>query len=227
MLTVLVAEPDRLFRLAVAAAVGAEADVDAVLTAGDSDEALAHLEKGTVDVALVAAWLEPAGGVELCAAVKSAGLCTRVLILGHDADQGVLRASVEAGGDGFLTRSCALAEVVSAIRRAHAGEACIPPGMLGLLLRGLIDRRREEDAVVARFTRLSRREQEVLAMVVDGYDHQDIAATLFLSPHTARTHIQNVLEKLGVHSRLEAAALVSEHKLVERFFHGGEAERTA
>ena len=89
--------------------------------------------------------------------------------------------------------------------------------MLGELLHTLIRRRREDDAALARFNRLSRREQEVLGLMVDGLDHQQIAAELIMSPHTARTHIQKVLEKLGVHSRLEAARFALDNNLLERF----------
>lgn len=215
--TVLVAERRTLFRTALRGAIDDEPDLSTVAEAGTSEGALREVQRQRIDVAVIDSVLEPTPGAEVCAALKSAGLTTRVLVLGEEDDQEGLRAAVEAGADGYLTRSCGVADVLAAIRRVHAGEASIPPGMLGLLLRSLIQRRREEDAVVSRFARLSRREREVLSLLVEGSDQQDIATALFLSKHTARTHIQNVLEKLGVHSRLEAIALVREHNLVERF----------
>ena len=70
---------------------------------------------------------------------------------------------------------------------------------------------------VDRFSRLSRREREILALMVEGMDNHAIARALVISPHTARTHAQNVLSKLGVHSRVEAAAVAAEFGLIERF----------
>ena len=82
--------------------------------------------------------------------------------------------------------------------------------MLGTLLRTLIERRRAHAAAVELHDRLSDREKQVLTLVAEGLDKDAIARELVISPHTARTHIQNVLTKLEVHSRLEAAALVAE-----------------
>jgi DNA-binding NarL/FixJ family response regulator len=85
------------------------------------------------------------------------------------------------------------------------------------LLRGLIELRREDDAALERFASLGNREREVLVELVAGLDHHTIATKLHLSPHTVRTHTQNILTKLGVHSRLEAARFVFEHDLFSRF----------
>jgi DNA-binding NarL/FixJ family response regulator len=93
-------------------------------------------------------------------------------------------------------------------------ELFVPPRLLAPLLKGLILRRREEDDVARRAARLTRREKEVFALLVDGHDHEKIAEALVISRATARTHVQNVLRKLEVHSRLEATALAIHHDLV-------------
>jgi two-component system nitrate/nitrite response regulator NarL len=87
--------------------------------------------------------------------------------------------------------------------------------MLGPLLSRLILRRREQDDALRRAGRLTRREREVLALLAEGGDNDAIAQRLVISPQTARTHIQNVLSKLGVHSRLEAAAFVIQNGILE------------
>jgi DNA-binding CsgD family transcriptional regulator len=89
-----------------------------------------------------------------------------------------------------------------------------PAAMAGLL-QDMIQRRREQDAVYGRWSTLSNRERQVFALLAEGYDHRRIADALFLSPHTSRTHIQNVLAKLGVHSRVEAAALAIRYNLLD------------
>lgn len=142
---------------------------------------------------------------------------SRMLVLGSSAGQADLLDALEGGADGFLSPLQPVTAVIEATLRVAAGETYIPPGMLGLLLRELIQRRRDDDAVLRRYSSLSRREREVLRLIADGATAQQMAKMLYLSPHTVRTHVQNVLEKLGVHSRVEAASLVLEYDLFTRF----------
>ena len=83
--------------------------------------------------------------------------------------------------------------------------------MLGGLLGNLIERRRRDAGATARFERLTRREREILALIARGEDRDEIADRLVISPQTARTHIQNVLTKLEVHSRIDAARFAHDH----------------
>jgi DNA-binding NarL/FixJ family response regulator len=98
---------------------------------------------------------------------------------------------------------------------AHKGETLIPRHMLGTLLSSLLGKRRERDDAHVRMARLTRREKEVLALLAQGADNEMIASTLFISPQTARTHVQNLMSKLGVHSRLEAAAFVTQSGILQ------------
>ena len=88
--------------------------------------------------------------------------------------------------------------------------------MLGPLLRHLIERRREAASAADQLVQLTPREREVLALLADGLDQRAIGAALFISPETARTHIQRLLRKLGVHSRAEAVDLITRNGLVDR-----------
>jgi DNA-binding NarL/FixJ family response regulator len=87
--------------------------------------------------------------------------------------------------------------------------------MLGGLLERLLQQRRARDEAARRLSRLTPREREVLTLLAQGGDNDSIARVLVISPQTARTHIQNVLVKLGVHSRLEAAAVAIQNGLVD------------
>jgi DNA-binding NarL/FixJ family response regulator len=209
-----VAEPRLLVREALCAAVAA---TGAEVVAHNEDAAgLAAITETTrPDLVLVAHRLiESAPG--LADTVRGEHGC-RLLVLGRSADQGSLLAALESGADGFLVPTMRLAELANAIERVGAGETYIPPGMLSGLLRELITRRRDDDSVLRQFSRLSRREREVLRLIAEGATQAQMAAALYLSPHTVRTHVQNVIQKLGVHSRVEAVSIAIEYDLLSRF----------
>ena len=102
------------------------------------------------------------------------------------------------------------------------GETIVPGRMLGPLLQRLIRRRREQRDALDRMSRLTRREREVLGLLAEGADNDTIAERLVISPETARTHVQNVLVKLEVHSRVEAAAFVMRHDMLDALTGAGE-----
>jgi DNA-binding NarL/FixJ family response regulator len=108
-----------------------------------------------------------------------------------------------------------VAELVEAIRSVSRAEISIPSRMLTGLVRQLLTRRRERNDALSRFSRLTRREREVLGCLTDGADNEAIARSLVISPETVRTHIQNILAKLGVHSRLEATVFVRQQGLMK------------
>jgi DNA-binding NarL/FixJ family response regulator len=169
------------------------------------------------DVAVLCADFPDADGLAACTEIKRNGAGTRVLVIGPSTDDGVLVSAVKAGADGFVSINDTLDDLTQAVHEVSRGASHIPPMMLGGLLRGLIEFRREDDAAFERFASLGKREREVLAGICAGLGDQAIADRLHLSPHTARTHAQNILGKLGVHSRVEATRMVFEHDLFARF----------
>jgi DNA-binding NarL/FixJ family response regulator len=134
-----------------------------------------------------------------------------VLVLHEQADILKLTECLEAGAAGFQTTELTVDELAASISSVLRGEAVVPRRLLGALLGNLIQRRRRDNEAAARFARLTRREREILTLVADGEDRQSIARALFISPQTARTHIQNMLTKLEVHSRIEAARFAHDH----------------
>lgn len=138
------------------------------------------------------------------------------LLLELEGDEASLFRAIEAGVDGYATRASGEAVLVEAIRALSRGESVIPPAMLGPLLRYLIQRRREAAAVAEQLVQLTPREREVMSLLANGLDQRAIGEALFISPDTARTHIQRVLRKLGVHSRAEAIELIARNGLVDR-----------
>jgi DNA-binding NarL/FixJ family response regulator len=150
-------------------------------------------------------------GLAICERLKTQRPVQRVLVIDDLPDAEVIVAAFQAGADGYATKSAPLAELVDAVRRIYAGEAVVPAAMLGGLLRALTLVRRQTAEAYEVYLRLTAREKQVLGLLAEGRGNIAIARILVISPQTARTHIRNVVRKLGAHSRLEAAAMAVEH----------------
>ena len=118
-------------------------------------------------------------------------------------DPDILRAGIEAGAAGFVRKDESVDGIVRRLELVAAGEAAFDLGAL----RTAVNRRTARSPGRQLLQRLSPREREVLGLLVDGRDTVDIASSLHIADSTARTHVQNVLVKVGAHSRLQAAAI--------------------
>jgi DNA-binding NarL/FixJ family response regulator len=214
-LRVLLADEQSLFREAVKVVLSSEGDLDVVAEARDGVQAVAEAERTQPDVALLDADLPNCDGIRATHLILARVPGCRVIVFSGQEDERVLLEAMEAGASGYLSKEAPLAELIEATRAVHRGEALVPPRMLGALLQRVIHRRRERDEAIRRMTNLTRREREVLALLAQGADNDLIAQRLVISPETARTHVQNVLGKLHVHSRLEAAAFVTQNGILD------------
>ena len=212
---ILIADEHALFREAMRVVLENQADLKVLAEAGDGLNAISEAERTRPDVALLDADLPNCNGVRATYLIKERVPECRILVLATHENQAQLIAALEAGATGYLTKDRPLAELIEAARDVYRGETRIPRGMLGALLSRLIVRRREQDVALRRTAQLTKREKEVLALLADGADKHAIAQALVISPQTARTHIQNVLAKLRVHSRLEAVALIRQNGILE------------
>lgn len=207
MTTLVLAETQALFRSALRSALALTGDVDVVAEAADRASTLTAIELHEPDALLLDTKMHDHRCI--LQSVRGRQLRTRVIVLAPSSDSYLLMQSLEAGAHGFLSKEQPLSALVHATRVVLRGETFVPPGMLGGLLHDLIERRRIERDQATRLERLTKRERQVLDLLVAGYDHESLAAHLVISPPTARSHIQNLLRKLEVHSRLEAVALVT------------------
>ena len=160
------------------------------------------------DVAIVDFQLPDGDGASLTASIGKASPETRVMILsGSDAEQHVV-AAVDAGCAGFVSKARAADDLVAAVRAVHSGDTYIEPKLLAHLLpRVKRSYHRVGDD-------LTKRELEVLRLLADGLTNEAIATHLVVSVHTVRNHVQNVLRKLGAHSKLEAVAIATREDLL-------------
>jgi DNA-binding NarL/FixJ family response regulator len=211
---ILLADQHALFREALRTGLESESDLQVVGEARNGPEAVAEAERRLPSVAILDLDLPVTDGIRATVLIIERTPNCRVLILGPTDDYRRLIEALDSGASGFLTKEAPLAELIHAARVVARGETLIPPRMLGPLLTNLLRRKRDQDRAHDRIARLTRREREVLALLADGADNDDIGRALVISPQTARTHVQNILGKLSVHSRLEAAAYVTQNGIL-------------
>jgi two-component system NarL family response regulator len=212
---ILLADTHSLFRESVRAVIESEPDMSVVAEARDGVQLVVEAETNRPHIAIVDAALPSGEGIRAVHALRERVPACRILVLAEFEDQALLAEVVEAGASGYLTKDCPLKDLIDATRAIHRGEIVIPRWMLGALLGRMVMRRKERDEALRRMARLTRREREVLALLADGADNESIARMLVISPETARTHVQNLLNKLDVHSRLEAAAFVMQNGILD------------
>jgi DNA-binding NarL/FixJ family response regulator len=156
-------------------------------------------------------------GLNLVPEINRACPNTHILILTSLADEKTLTRAIDLGVSGFVVKNRPLSEVITAIRQAVDGEIVMPTSLLlGLLSR--TPRARSEPTAPnpqARPEALTPREREILSHLAHGKSGASIAAELNIAPLTVRTHIRNLLEKLGMHSRLEAVSYALRIGLIE------------
>ncbi|MFD8164604.1 LuxR C-terminal-related transcriptional regulator [Streptomyces malaysiensis] len=148
-----------------------------------------------------------ADGISLVGAVRSAQPGVRTVVLAERDEPRRAAAALQAGASGWVAKDCSLVRLLAVIRGVLRDETHLPPALLTGVLRELTAARKHRTESERLVESLTPREREVLRCMVAGLGRKAVAERLFLSPHTVRTHMQNVLGKLGVHSTLAAVAL--------------------
>lgn len=192
-----------------------EADLDVAEVATNGESALRIASERAPQVVLMDQNLSGESGAVVASMLLAAHPHAAIVMLSGGMTQDELAAAVEAGASGYLLKTAGSAEIVSAIRRAAAGEILLPPDELASLLRLGSERTRQRDERQRTLPQLTRREREVLALMAAAADVERIARELKITMNTARGYIQNILEKLGAHSRLEAVVRATELGLLD------------
>ena len=212
--TVLIADGKHLVSEAVRAELESHADLRVVGMSTDGQRAVEDVDRLRPDVAILDANLANGDGIRAARTIRER-TGTAVIVVADVADDELLLESVVAGATGFVSRESPIEALVDATRALARGEAAIPPRMLPGLLANLLRRRRAQGVAVRAVSTLTRREKEILLMLAAGASNERMAERMVISPQTVRTHVQNLLRKLDLHSRVEAAAFVHANRIDE------------
>ncbi|HEV8178380.1 MAG TPA: response regulator transcription factor [Gemmatimonadales bacterium] len=210
IIAVLVVDDHRTFAEALGVVFRMEKDFRVEVAANGLD-AVDSVERFHPDVVLIDLDMPSIGGPDAIRRVISASSATKVLALSRS-DEDLERAqAIEAGAVGFISRVTPLQDLPDAIRKAARGEAIMDGKERARLLRVLHHRRHQEATERQRVNRLTPRQTEILQMMAEGVPESQIAEKLTLSPNTLRTHVQNILTRLSVHTKVQALAVAIRH----------------
>lgn len=207
MIRVVVADDHPIVRSGIVGLLGSADDIEVVGEASDGAEAVALATQLSPDVVLMDLRMPGLGGAEATALLVAARPDVRVLILTtYESDENILTA-IEAGASGYLLKAAPQDEILAGLRSVARGEVALAPSIAALLVT-----RMREPAKVS----LTERETQVLALVAEGNSNRAIAAALFLSEATVKTHLIHVFEKLDVKDRTRAVTKAMELGLLPR-----------
>ena len=215
-ITVVIADDHALFRRGLTMVLESEPDIEVVGEANDGHEVVALAEKHMPDLVLMDVRMPGRGGIDAAQAIKDAVPHTKILMLTISDEEEDLYDAIKVGASGYLLKEISIEEVADSIRQVNAGQSLISPSMASKLLTEFAAMaRKDEEKQQMPTPRLTDREMEVLTLVAQGLNNRDIAKELFISENTVKNHVRNILEKLHLHSRMEAVVYAVREKLLE------------
>jgi len=204
----------RLYRDGLAAALGRFDHLIVAGVAGDAAEAVRLVQQAVPDVAIVDISLD--GGLGLFRELRALALTTKVIAFGVYDDSAAIIRCAEAGAAGYVTLNASIDDLAAAIERAADGELECAPRVAAELFRRLAGRTDPRPPAAPGGDGLTRREHEVLALLARGLSNKEIAGSLHIAEATVKNHVHNLLEKLNVATRAQAAACAHDDLLRHR-----------
>lgn len=211
---VLVVDDQELFRRGLIMLLSGDTDIEVVGEAADGVTATELAITTAPDVILLDVRMPRRTGVEACRAIKEAVPATKIIMLTVSDEEADLYESVKNGAAGYLLKDSSIEEVAQAIRVVNEGQSLISPSMAVKLIdefKQMSKPEREQGPAL----RLTERELEVLRLVAKGLNNREVAKELFISENTVKNHVRNILEKLQLHSRMEAVMYAMREKLLD------------
>ena len=209
---VLVVDDHTMFREGIRSLLQGYDDVDVVGEATQGREAIEKVRQLAPQVVLMDIAMPVMGGLEATRRIQKESPDTRVLVLTQYEDSEYILSMLRAGAKGYISKTAAASELVSAIRTIHRGESFLYPSATTTLIEEYLMRVGGEKN---EYERLTDREREVLQLVAEGRTNREIADTLFISVKTVLRHRTDIMEKLGFHNRTELIKYAISKGLIE------------
>ncbi len=207
-ITVFLMDDHEVVRQGVRALLESTGEIDVVGEASNAAEALARIPAVLPDVAVLDVRVPDGNGIEVCRDVRSE-YGTQCLILTSYSDDEALFEAIMAGASGYVLKQVRGTELISAVKRVAAGESLLDPAITGRVLQRL----REPAPVDDRLQSLTPQERRILHFIADGMTNRQIAGEMFLAEKTIKNYVSNLLAKLGMQRRTEAAVFATKLEL--------------
>jgi two-component system NarL family response regulator len=212
---VLIVDDHALFRRGLRTVLELDGDIEVVDEAGDGLQAVVKAESLVPDIVLMDVRMPRSSGIQACQAIKERVPSVRIVMLTMSEEESDLFEAVRAGANGYVLKDVPGEEIAAGIRAVQGGDSLITPSMASKLLAEFAQmRRRVPETQNAHLPKLTDREVEVLGLVARGMANREIGKALFISENTVKNHVRNILEKLQLHTRMEAATFAVRQNLI-------------
>jgi DNA-binding NarL/FixJ family response regulator len=211
---VLICDDHALFRRGLVMVLESEDGIEVVAEAEDGEDAIAKAAETAPDVILMDVRMPKMSGIDATRAIADVVPAAKILMLTVSDEEEDLYEAVKAGATGYLLKEISIEEVANAIRAVTTGQSLISPSMASKLLSEFNNlAKAAQQKVLA--PKLTDRELQVLKLVAQGLSNREVAEQLFISENTVKNHVRNILEKLHLHSRMEAVVYAVREKLLD------------
>jgi DNA-binding NarL/FixJ family response regulator len=212
---VMIADDQPLFRRGLWVVLGTDERIELVAEAENGEEAIQKAIEFVPDVVLMDVRMPKVNGIEAARAIAEQVPTTKVVMLTVSDEEDDLYEAIKAGATGYLLKEIAVEEVAEAIQAVVQGQSLITPSMASKLLTEFQKLSTRSDKVQYPSPTLTNRELEVLKLVAKGMSNREVADQLFISDNTVKNHVRNILEKLHLHSRMEAVLYAVRERLLD------------
>lgn len=212
-LRILLVDDHEVVRVGVRALIDRQPDMEVIGEAGTVREAVTQSETLMPDVVVLDIRLPGGSGVDACRQIKAHRPETRVIMLTSYPDDEMLLEAIACGADGYVLKQIGSDDLIQALEKVGRGERLLDPVMMSRVFDKMKDIRRQERAHA--FAGLNAQEMQIVARIAEGETNREIGAALHLSEKTVRNYVSNILNKMSLNSRAQAAAYAARHRIEE------------
>jgi len=211
MLRILIADDHSVVRTGLKILLDSQEDMEVVAEAGDGEEAVRLTQQHLPDVVVMDIRMPGLSGIEACQRIKETAEGVAIIILTSYAEDDLLSSAIDAGASGYVLKRIGNNDLVKAIRSVGAGDGVLDPALTA----GVFNKVREANKAKSAsfFSDLTQQELSVLALLAQGLSNRQIAAKLYLGEGTVRNYVSNILSKIDVKNRAEAAIYAVKHNI--------------